>query len=117
MSGSDIASIVAALIAAASAIAVAAIQKKASNAAHERDKKADEDRKRTEARAERRAKESRLSMDMMSATCELSVVTAIALRDHHTNGSLEPALVKAKAAQDEYQAFIMDEAAKAVAKV
>lgn len=102
----EIATIICALIAAASAIAVAVIEARAGR-----------ERRQTQKRAERRARESRLSMELMSATCELSVVTAIALRDQHTNGTLEPALEKARKAQDDYQNFLKDEAANAVSKV
>lgn len=56
-------------------------------------------------------------MDLMSATCKLSMVTAVALRDHKTNGDLDPALKKAQDAQDQYESFLKDEAAHAVAKV
>lgn len=45
-------------------------------------------RKRTEARAARRAEESRLSMEMMFATCKLATVTAKAVTGHKTNGSV-----------------------------
>lgn len=101
-----VATVICALIAAASAVTVAIIEKRA-----------DKDRKRTAARAERRERESRLSMELMSATCELSVVTALALRDGHTNGTLEPALQKASKAQSDYRSFLMDTAARDVAKV
>ena len=62
-------------------------------------------------------RESRLSMELMSATCELAVVTALALRDGHTNGRLEPALEKARKAQEDYEAFLREETAAAVAKI
>lgn len=101
-----IATIICALIAAASGITVAVIEKRANT-----------ERKCTQARAERRAKESRLSMDLMSATCELAVVTAVAMREGHTNGTLEPALAAAHDAQEKYRSFLRDEAAKAVSKV
>lgn len=102
----EIATIICALIAAASAITVAVVEKRA-----------DKDRKRAQARAERRERESRLSMELMSATCELSVVTAVAMREGHTNGTLEPALKKAEQAQNDYKNFLMDTAARDVAKV
>lgn len=102
----ETATIIASTIAAIAAIAVAIIEGKAA-----------QERKSHEKRAERRAKESRLSMELMSATCELSCVTAMALRDGHTNGTLEPALLKAAKAQEDYQSFLRDEAAAAVAKV
>lgn len=104
--GAEIATIICALIAAASGIAVAAIEHKA-----------DAERKRSHERAERREKESRLSMDLMSATCELSMLTAVAMREGHTNGTLEPALDTARAAQQKYRDFLRDEAAHAVAKI
>lgn len=103
---SEIATIICALIAAISAVAVAVIEARAGR-----------ERKQTQKRAERRARESRLSMELMSATCELSVVSAVALREGHTNGTLEPALEKARKAQEDYQNFLKDEAAYAVAKV
>lgn len=105
MSG-EISTIICALIAAASAITVAIVEKRADN-----------DRKRTQARAERRERESRLSMELMSATCELSVVTATAIKEGHTNGTLAPALKKAEQAQNDYKNFLMDTAARDVAKV
>ena len=113
----EVASVLCAAIAAGSAISVAAIEKKAKKAEKARDERDAADRKRTEARAERRARESRLSMDMMSAACELSVVTAVAMRDGHTNGTLQPALDKAQIAQNNYESFLKDEAARAVAKI
>ena len=98
--------IICAIIAAISGIVIAIVEGRASK-----------DRKRTEQRAKRRAKESRLSMELMSATCELSVVTAIAYKEGHMNGTLEPALAKAEKAQEDYQSFLKDEAAYAVSKI
>ena len=43
-------------------------------------------------------------------------IAAKALRDGHTNGTLEPDLDKAQAARAAYDAFLRDEAAAAVAK-
>ena len=68
-------------------------------------------------RAERREKESRLSMDLMDATCGLACDTARAYRDGHTNGTLEGNLKKAEEARAAYSNFIKQEAARAVAKV
>ena len=101
-----ISTIVSSVIAAGSAIAVAIIETRA-----------EKERQRTLARAERRERESRLSMELMSATCELSVVTAKAMKEGHTNGELEPALTKARKAQDDYQGFLRDTAAHAVVKM
>ena len=101
-----VAPIMCAVIAAAATILVAVLETRASK-----------DRKRAEIRAKRRAKESRLSMELMSATCELSVVTAVAYKEGHMNGTLEPALQKAEKAQEDYQSFLRDEAAYAVSKL
>ena len=101
----EIASIVCALIAAASAITVAVLEKRAAR-----------ERASMEKRAARRARESRLSMDLMYASIGLAMDTATALRDGHTNGTLEPDLAKARAAREAYDIFLRDEAAAAVAK-
>ena len=59
-----------------------------------------------EQRAEQRAEESRLSMQMMSATMKLSIVTANALTGGHNNGNVEEAKALAQKADEEYQAFL-----------
>ena len=74
-------------------------------------------RKRTEARAERRAEESRLSMELMSATCKLATVTAKAVTGHKTNGDVEEALEAAGQARQEYEDFKIKLAAGQLAKV
>lgn len=74
-------------------------------------------RKRTEARAARRAEESRLSMEMMFATCKLATVTAKAVTGHKTNGDVEDALREADRAQEQYEDFKTQLAAQQVAKV
>lgn len=84
--------------------------------AHKDRKNAEEDRKRSQARADRRERESRLSMELMSANCELSIVTAAAMRDGHTNGTLEPAIEKAEKAKNDYECFLRDETARNLAK-
>ena len=95
-----------ALISAVSCIVAAIITAKS---AAER-KNDEEKRKKDEAaRAEReqeRKDEMRLSMKLMSASCKLSVVTATAMRDGHTNGTLASALEDANNAQEEYQRFL-----------
>lgn len=100
-----IATIICAAIAAAASIVVAVVERRAAR-----------ERKSVEKRAERRARESRLSMDLMYASIGLAMDTARALRDGHTNGTLEPDLDKAQAARAAYDAFLRDEAAAAVAK-
>ena len=81
------------------------------------------DRKRTKeilaeskVRQERREKESRLSMDLMYGVAGLSIDTAKAMRDGHTNGTLEGNLAKCEAARAAYDDFVRAEAAHAVAK-
>ena len=102
--------IIAAVIAAASAVTIAIIEKRA---ADDR-KKAEEDRNRVEERAKIRERESRLSMEMMNATCALSLVAAKKLTGQHTNGDVEEAMTKARAAQAKYDDFIKDTVAHQV---
>lgn len=73
--------------------------------------------KRDEHRAERRAKESRLAMDLMYASCALSLTTAKKLAGMHTNGDVEEAMAAAEKAQGAYQSFARDEAAKNFTKL
>lgn len=67
-------------------------------------------------RQERREKESRLSMDLMYGVAGLSIDTAKAMRDGHTNGTLEGNLKKCEEARTAYDDFVRSEAAHAVAK-
>ena len=73
--------------------------------------------KRTEARAQRREKESRLAMELMYANCALSLTTAKKLAGMHTNGDVEEAMEAARSAQEAYQDFARDEAAHQFSKV
>ena len=73
--------------------------------------------RRAEARAARRATESRLAMDLMYATCSLSLTTAKKLAGQHTNGDVEEAMEAAKEAQEQYTDFLQRQAANQVAKV
>ena len=100
------------VIAAAAAIVVAIIELIAAQDRKHTKKIVEESR----TRAVRREKESRLSMDLMSATCRLSCDTAKAVRDGHTNGTLAGNLESAEAALNAYDDFIRQEAAHAVAK-
>ena len=63
-----------------------------------------------------RTEEARLSMKMMSATLQLSVVTANALTGGHNNGNVEAARLAAETAQAEYEAFLQKVTAQEVAK-
>lgn len=74
-------------------------------AARER-KAAKADKEKSEAREARRAEESRLSMQMTSATLQLAIVTANALTGGHNNGNVEKAREAAAKAEAEYQAFL-----------
>ena len=100
------------IIAAAAAVIVAVIELLASRDRRRTKKLVEENR----VRAERRERESRLSMDLMYATCGLSIDTARALREGHTNGTLAGDLTQAKAAMGAYDDFVRQEAAHAVAK-
>ena len=97
--------IVCAAIAAVSAVVVAVIERR--NAAQNR---------RIEARAEQRARESRLSMDLMYANCALSLTTAKKLANMHTNGDVEEAMEAARRAQEEYNKFVRDTVSKQITK-
>lgn len=74
------------------------------------------ERSRAERRAARRAEESRLSMDLMSANCALALTTAKKLAGMHTNGDVEEAMTAAREAQEAYTKFIQRQAADQVAK-
>lgn len=75
------------------------------------------DAERAERRASRRAEESRLSMELLSASCKLGVVTAKAVTNQHVNGDVEEAMQAAKEAQDNYDAFLHAVAAYQTVKV
>lgn len=106
MTGEQILSLLNACVLACATIVVAIIETKASK-----------NRSRTEERAKRRETESKLSMELMSASVDLSYVTSLAVTGGHTNGNVEAAQKKAKAAQDNYEAFLRSETAHAVAKI
>ena len=57
-------------------------------------------------RAEIRVEESRLSMNLMSAIAKLTSVTAVAMKEGHTNGKMDRALADVEKAQGEYYNFI-----------
>lgn len=90
------------VISGATLIVVAVIE---AVAARER-KSAKEDRERTEERAKLRAKEARLNMEMLAATCALSLVCARKLDGQHVNGDVEAAIKEANDAQHEYSDFL-----------
>ena len=100
------------IISAAALIVVAIIE---AMAAKDR-RKADADRKEILERAKTRAEESKLSMSLQCSTCELSLETAKALRDGHTNGTMDKRVDDAEKALEAYNKFIQEEAAGAVSK-
>lgn len=100
------AGVASALIAALASIVVAVIELRASR-----------DRKRTEARAERREEESRLSMNLMLSTSEMTDVLCIALQGGQINGNVEEARRKGKDAREAYRDFLRNQAAHQVAKI
>ena len=63
-------------------------------------------RKEEEKRADQRATEARLGMEMQAASIELSDVIAIAVTGGHTNGNVEEARNKARKAKKAYYDFI-----------
>ena len=73
--------------------------------------------RRADARAARRATESRLAMDLMYATCSLSLTTAKKLAGQHTNGDVEEAMRAAETARTAYIGFVRSEAAHSVSKI
>ena len=97
--------VICAVIAAAAAIFVAVIERRNLK-----------QNKKIETRAERRALESRLSMDLMYANCALSLTTAKKLANMHTNGDVEDAMTAAKNAQSAYTNFIRDTVSHGVSK-
>ena len=74
------------------------------------------DKAEVEKHAAVRAEESRLSMEFMSASCKLGVVTAKAVTGQHTNGDVEEAMQAAQAAQNRYYSFINSTAAKQIVR-
>ena len=90
------------LIPALSAVVIAIVE---AIAARERKQSKDE-KARVAAREARREEEMRLSMRMMDATLQLSVVAANALTGGHNNGNVERAKGAAQKAGDDYKAFL-----------
>lgn len=89
--------VIVALISATSMILVAFIQ--ASNKKHMKEQ---------ENVNQLRAKESKLSMDMMYACCVLSKGTAIALKNNHFNSEVDHGIELVDKATDEYNKFLRE---------
>lgn len=94
---SALASVIAAVISAIAAVIVARI-----NARQEKQNKEITEHN------ERREQEAVLFGDMISALCDLTTVTAEAVRGGHTNGNLEEAQRKVAEAEEAYDKFLMD---------
>jgi len=75
------------------------------------------DRQKSEERAIRRTEESRLSMELISANCKLSMVTAKKVLSQKTNGDVEEAFEAAKVAQENYSSYLMKLAAQQASKI
>ena len=73
--------------------------------------------RRSESRAQRRERESRLAMELMYANCSLSLTTAKKLAGMHTNGDVEAAMETARNAQEAYVDFVRNQAAHNFSKV
>ena len=75
------------------------------------------DQERLNRHEQQRAKETKLQMEMNSATLQLCVVTSNALTGGHNNGNVERARQAAKDAEEAYNAYIQELAANQVAKL
>ena len=73
--------------------------------------------RRAEARAARRATESRLAMDLMYATCSLSLTTAKSWRVNIPTATWREAMRAAETARTAYIGFVRSEAAHSVSKI
>ena len=95
--------VIVALISATSMILVAFIQ--ASNKKHMKEQ---------ENVNQLRAKESKLSMDMMYACCVLSKGTATALKNNHFNSEVDHGIELVDKATDEYNKFLRETTADTI---
>lgn len=80
-------------------------------------KQSKKDQERLKRHEQQRAKETKLQMEMNSATLQLCIVTSNALTGGHNNGNVERARQAAKDAEEEYNAYIQELAANQVAKL
>ena len=67
-----------------------------------------------ELRAVLRAEESLLAIKLMSASVNLGIATAVAIKDGNSNGAMSTALKDAAAAEQAYHDFIKTTAAKQI---
>lgn len=80
-------------------------------------KESKRDQERLKRHEQQRVKETKLQMEMNSATLQLCVVTSNALTGGHNNGNVEKARQAAKDAEEAYNAYIQELAANQVAKL
>ena len=80
-------------------------------------KESKKDQERLKRHEQQRAKETKLQMEMNSATLQLCVVTSNALTGGYNNGNVERARQAARDAEDAYNAYIQELAANQVAKL
>jgi len=64
--------------------------------------------KREEKRAELRAAENRLMLDMINANSKLAIGTAMAIKNGIANGELEKGLQAIKSCDEKYEKFIQE---------
>ena len=93
---------------------VAKIEKDNNKTRKEQEEKEAEYRRIDAQREANRKRETRLSMKMMSATLNLSIVNGVALKNGKINGNLDKAMEQAQEVQQEYSDFIQDVAAEGI---
>ena len=98
------------IISALAAVIVAAIEA----LAHKERKNTKSELERMRKNAVLRAKESRLSMELMAANAEVNDVLCIALQHGELNGNVEAAQKKCRQALDDYNSFLRDTSAEVV---
>lgn len=109
----DVCTLITAILSPVALILVALIEMRAS-----RDRKVDQAYKsKTERREHQRAEESRLGMQMMDASLELGVATALAVECGKMNGEMHSAKDSAAKAREEYKSFIHKLASAEIAKM
>lgn len=82
--------------------------------AHKERKQAQADREQVQRNAKLRARESRLSMELMAANAEVNDVLCVALKHGEMNGNVEAAQMRCRKALADYNAFLRDTSAEAV---
>lgn len=97
--------IVLASISAAASILVAVIGGIAAVSQVKIKKKTDEENEAAKRRADQRAKESLLLMELVNADTKLTIGVAMALKNGHANGEIEEGLLAVNKANDAYESF------------